>query len=164
MNCITTLNFTAEIRAPNLETKSKVNSSTSLQKPKTKSSNNTSHCGLQYTQHMAPERWACTLYLRKAVWTRRAASYSSLCSGSDRVSWARSRSTLLLEALMNSLQSAGDGSVDLSRDPSLSGDPPGLRLGLEDGVRGSLYRDLRKEDDRNSSSCTPILFSSLVQQ
>lgn len=97
------------------------------------------HCGLlQYTQHMAPERRACTLYLRKAVWTRRAASYSSLCSGSDRVSWARSRSTLLLEALMNSLQSAGDGSVDLSRGPSLSGDPPGLRLGLDDGVRGSL--------------------------
>lgn len=46
---------------------------------------------------------------------------------------------------MNSLQSAGDGSVDLSRGPSLRGDPPGLRLGLEDGVRGSLYRDLRKK-------------------
>lgn len=39
---------------------------------------------------------------------------------------------------MNSLQSAGDGSADLSRGPSLSGDPPGLRLGLDDGVRGSL--------------------------
>lgn len=50
---------------------------------------------------------------------------------------------------MNSLQSAGDGSVDLSRGPSLSGDPPGLRLGLDDGVRGSLYRDLRKVEDRN---------------
>lgn len=50
---------------------------------------------------------------------------------------------------MNSLQSAGDGSVDLSRGPSLSGDPPGLRLGLDDGVRGSLYRDLDKRDDRN---------------
>ena len=98
---------------------------------------------------MAPERRACTLYLRKAVWTSRAASYSSLCSGSDRVSWARSRSTLLLEALMNSLQSAGDGSVDLSRGPSLSGDPPGLRLGLDDGVRGSLYRDLGKVEDIN---------------
>lgn len=46
---------------------------------------------------------------------------------------------------MNSLQSAGDGSVDLSRGPSLRGDPPGLRLGLEDGVRGSLYRDLRRK-------------------
>lgn len=44
---------------------------------------------------------------------------------------------------MNSLQSAGEGSVDLSREPSLSGDPPGLRLGLEDGVRGSLYKDLK---------------------
>lgn len=65
---------------------------------------------------------------------------------------------------MNSLQSAGDGSVDLSRGPSLSGDPPGLRLGLEDGVRGSLYRDLRKEDDRNISSCTTILFSSRMQE
>lgn len=119
-----------------------LNISTSVQ---TKSSNSSSHCRLQDTQHMAPERRACTLYLRKAVWTRRAASYSSLCSGSDRVSWARSRSTLLLEALMNSLQSAGDGSADLSRGPSLRGDPPGLRLGLEDGVRGSLYRDLRKK-------------------
>lgn len=39
---------------------------------------------------------------------------------------------------MNSLQSAGDGSVDLSSGPSLSGDPPGLRLGLDDWVRGSL--------------------------
>lgn len=121
------------------------NPSTSPQKPKTKPSNYSSpnstalpRCGLRYTKHMSPERQACTLYLRKAVWTRRAASYSSLCSGSDRVSWARSRSTLLLEALMNSLQSAGDGSVDLSREPSLSGDPPGLRLGLDDGVRGSL--------------------------
>lgn len=98
---------------------------------------------------------ACTLYLRKAVWTRRAASYSSLCSGSDRVSWARSRSTLLLEALMNSLQSAGEGSVDLSRGPSLNGDPPGLKLGLDDGVRGSLYRDLRKDND------TYLLFNSI---
>lgn len=52
---------------------------------------------------------------------------------------------------MNSLQSAGDVSVDLSRGPSLSGDPPGLRLGLDDGVRGSLYRDLREEDDRNKN-------------
>lgn len=89
--------------------------------------------------------WACTLYLQKAVWTRRAASYSSLCSGSDRVSWARSRSTLLLEALMNSVQSAGDGSADLSSAPSLRGEPPGLRLGLDDGVRGSLYRDLQTQ-------------------
>lgn len=48
---------------------------------------------------------------------------------------------------MNSLQSAGEGSVDLSRGPSLNGDPPGLKLGLDDGVRGSLYRDLRKDDD-----------------
>lgn len=93
--------------------------------------------GLKYIQHLNP-RGACTLYLQKAVWTRRAASYSSLCSGSDRVSWARSRSTLLLEALMNSLQSA----ADLSMGPSLRGEPPGLRLGLDDGVRGSLYRDL----------------------
>lgn len=44
---------------------------------------------------------------------------------------------------MNSLQSAGEGSVD----PSRSGDPPGLRLGLEDGVRGSLYKDLKKGKD-----------------
>lgn len=97
--------------------------------------------GLEYIQHLNPPG-ACTLYLQKAVWTRRAASYSSLCSGSDRVSWARSRSTLLLEALMNSLQSAGDESADLSMGPSLRGEPPGLRLGLDDGVRGSLYRDL----------------------
>lgn len=48
---------------------------------------------------------------------------------------------------MNSLQSAGEGRVDLSRGPSLSGDPPGLRLGLDDGVRGSLYRELRTEKD-----------------
>lgn len=48
---------------------------------------------------------------------------------------------------MNSLQSAGEGSVDLSRGPSLNGDPPGLKLGLDDGVRGSLYRDLRKDND-----------------
>lgn len=34
--------------------------------------------------------------------------------------------------------------MDLSREPSLSGDPPGLRLGLEDRVRGSLYKDLKK--------------------
>lgn len=39
---------------------------------------------------------------------------------------------------MNSLQSAGEGSADLSRGPSLSGDPPGLRLGLDVGVSGSL--------------------------
>lgn len=50
---------------------------------------------------------------------------------------------------MNSLQSAGEGSVDLSKGPSLRGDPPGVRLGLDDGVRGSLYRDLRKEEHRN---------------
>lgn len=53
---------------------------------------------------------------------------------------------------MNSLQSAGDGSVDLSRGPSLSGDLPGLRLGLDDGVRGSLYRDLRKGEDSHFMS------------
>lgn len=112
---------------------------------------------------MAPERRACTLYLRKAVWTRRAASYSSLCSGSDRVSWARSRSTLLLEALMNSLQSAGDGNVDLSRGPSLNGDPPGLRLGLDDGVRGSLYRDLRTKYDRKFQFISdPLLLTTTV--
>lgn len=94
-------------------------------------------CSTYSTLHLNAGLVACTLYLRKAVWTRRAASYSSLCSGSDRVSWARSRSTLLLEALMNSPQSAGDGSVDLSMG-SLSGDPPGLRLELDDGVIGSL--------------------------
>lgn len=44
---------------------------------------------------------------------------------------------------MNSLQSAGEGSVE----PSRSGDPPGLRVGLEDGVRGSLYKDLKKRED-----------------
>lgn len=49
---------------------------------------------------------------------------------------------------MKSLQSAGDGSVDLSRAPSLRGEPPGLRLGLDDGVRGSLYRDLQTQGHR----------------
>lgn len=106
----------------------------------------TCHCRLHQTQRMTPHCQACTLYLRKAVWTRRAASYSSLCSGSDRVSWASSRSTLLLEALMNSLQSAGDGSVDFSKGPSCGGEPPGLWLGLDDGVRGSLYRFLGKKN------------------
>lgn len=48
---------------------------------------------------------------------------------------------------MNSVQSAGDGSVGLSRAPSLRGEPPGLRLGLDDGVRGSLYRDLQTQGD-----------------
>lgn len=99
---------------------------------------------------------ACTLYLRKAVWTRRAASYSSLCSGSDRVSWAKSLSTLLLEAWMNSLQSAGEGRVGLSMGPSLRGDPPGLRLGLEDGVRGSLYRDLEGERAREEQGMVTV--------
>lgn len=56
---------------------------------------------------------------------------------------------------MNSLQSAGEGSVDLSRGPSLNGDPPGLKLGFDDGVRGSLYRDLRKDND------TYLLFNSI---
>lgn len=56
---------------------------------------------------------------------------------------------------MNSLQSAGEGSVDLSKGPSLNGDPPGLKLGLDDGVRGSLYRDLRKDND------TYLLFNSI---
>lgn len=50
---------------------------------------------------------------------------------------------------MNSLQSAGDGSAALSRGPSLRGDPPGLRLGLDDGVKGSLYRDLGVDRDRH---------------
>lgn len=52
---------------------------------------------------------------------------------------------------MNSLQSAGEGSVD----PSRSGDPPGLRLGLEDGVRGSLYKDLKKQKDYIYLNFTP---------
>lgn len=47
---------------------------------------------------------------------------------------------------MNSLQSAGEGSVDLSMAPSLRGEPPGLRLGLDDGVRGSLYSDLQTQE------------------
>lgn len=55
---------------------------------------------------------------------------------------------------MNSLQSAGDGSVDLSRAPSLRGEPPGLRLGLDDGVRGSLYRDLQKTTELRTFRAT----------
>lgn len=54
---------------------------------------------------------------------------------------------------MNSLQSAGDGSVDLSRAPSFRGEAPGLRLGLDDGVRGSLYRELQTQDDRTQGTC-----------
>lgn len=53
---------------------------------------------------------------------------------------------------MNSLQSAGDGSVDLSRAPSLRGEPPGLRPGLDEGVRGSLYRDLQTQGDRTQNT------------
>lgn len=63
---------------------------------------------------------------------------------------------------MNSLQSAGDGSVDRSRGPSLSGDPPGLRLGLDDGVKGSLYRDLRRGGDTSMNEVTFLTAAAVL--
>lgn len=61
---------------------------------------------------------------------------------------------------MNSLQSAGDESADLSMGPSLRGEPPGLRLGLDDGVRGSLYRDLHTHT-HTSESTEQLRFTEL---
>ncbi len=84
-----------------------------------------------------------TLYLRKVFWTCRAASQSSLCSGSDSASWVKSRSSLLWEALRSEVHSAGLWRPSFPRGPSISGCPP-LCTGPrpEEEVRGLLNRNL----------------------
>lgn len=64
-----------------------------------------------------------TLYLLKAFWIMRAASYSSLCSPSVSVSRAKSLSIFpLAEAFRNSAHAAEEGGRSLCRARALSGE------------------------------------------
>lgn len=49
-----------------------------------------------------------------------------------------------MDALRNSDQSAAEGRLGFSKATSLTGELAGLKLALEDGVRGSVYALLRQ--------------------
>lgn len=58
-----------------------------------------------------------------------------------------------MDALRNSDQSAAEGRLGFSKATSLTGEPAGLKLALEEGVRGSVYALLKqKEKDKMVNS------------
>lgn len=60
-----------------------------------------------------------------------------------------------MEALRNSVQSVAEGRLGFSKAISLTGELAGLRLVLEEGVRGPMYRLLQKEaQGEEGHSCT----------
>lgn len=52
-----------------------------------------------------------------------------------------------MDALRNSDQSAAEGRLGFSKAVSLIGEPTGLRLVFEEGVRGSLYKLLKAKPE-----------------
>lgn len=55
-----------------------------------------------------------------------------------------------MDALRNSDQSAAEGRLGFSKATSLTGELAGLKLALEEGVRGSVYALLKQRKGQDS--------------
>lgn len=85
--------------------------------------------GRGHGTHTFTHTHTLTLYLLKAFWMMRAASYSSLCSPSVRVSRAKSLSIFpLADAFRNSAHAAEDGGRSLWSASALRGEGGRIRL------------------------------------
>lgn len=68
-----------------------------------------------------------------------------------------------MDALRNSDQSAAEGRLGFSKAISLIGEPAGLKLVFEEGVRGSLYRLLKYQSQEELLAYKALGFASQIR-
>ena len=70
-----------------------------------------------------------------------------------------------MDALRNSDQSAAEGRLGFSKATSLTGELAGLKLALEEGVRGSVYALLKQRKGQDSQQLlAPSITCELMRQ